>query len=623
MVLLEQNFSAWLEQLARFIFFQSEARPRAFTLGHMRCSFLVVIAALGLMACGSSDGDPDGHSGGVGGKGGGGAGASAGAGGRATGGSGGTGGSVPPVYEDVDELVTDASLAMPEPGTYELHVISPSVLEVRAITTKDPDPAQSKEWNVIQGGTLSLPPVESFAVTADGAPVTVTKVGFRRRVLYAPLAPRDLRIDNRLFLELSSPLGSGAKVAVVDGSHALWPASVSLSASVEPLRTSPAIHVNQVGYLESQPKKARVGYWLGSLGELPAPSELGFELVRTKDSQVVFEGKLGGSAEAQDGFIGHPYQAVMEADFTSFDQPGNYRLRVAGLGASYPFWIGNGAAAAFARTYALGLYHQRCGQESALPYTRFERGACHSQAAQIPTMAPEFEKTNALIANTTKDFPKQSAPIVTNVDASLYPIQKTGSIDVSGGHHDAGDYSKYIINSAFLIHHLVFAVDAFPGVAELDNLGIPESGDGKSDLLYEAKWEADFLAKMQDSDGGFFTSSIRRIAPTRTTSRPTTATRRWSCPSRPRSRRRRWLRSPRSAPRPGSAPSTRPKRATRCSRKPSSAGSFSSRRSPSTARTGPSRSSTTTASSSITTTSSRGLPPRSTPRPVRASTSMR
>src|SRR5437763_6643480 len=51
---------------------------------------------------------------------------------------------------------------------------------------------------------------------------------------------------------------------------------------------------------------------------------------------------------------------------------------------------------------------------------------------------------------------------------------------------------------------LVFAVDAFPGVGELDNLGLPESGDGKSDLLQEAKWEADFLAKMQDDDGGFF-----------------------------------------------------------------------------------------------------------------------
>src|SRR5207247_4226478 len=85
-----------------------------------------------------------------------------------------------------------------------------------------------------------------------------------------------------------------------------------------------------------------------------------------------------------------------------------------------------------------------------------------------------------------------------------YPFVRQGKIDVSGGHHDAGDYSKYAINSAALIHYLVFAADAFPGAGGLDNLGIPESGDGKSDLLQEAKWEADFLAKMQDSDGGFY-----------------------------------------------------------------------------------------------------------------------
>ena len=42
------------------------------------------------------------------------------------------------------------------------------------------------------------------------------------------------------------------------------------------------------------------------------------------------------------------------------------------------------------------------------------------------------------------------------------------------------------------------------GVAALDNLGLPESGDGKGDILQEVKYEADFLAKMQDKDGGFY-----------------------------------------------------------------------------------------------------------------------
>src|SRR5690606_10017663 len=87
--------------------------------------------------------------------------------------------------------------------------------------------------------------------------------------------------------------------------------------------------------------------------------------------------------------------------------------------------------------------------------------------------------------------------------AQLFPIVRRGAVDVSGGHHDAGDYSKYTTNSAALIHVLVFAVDALPGAAERDDLGWPESGDGVPDLLQAAKHEADFLAKMQDDDGGF------------------------------------------------------------------------------------------------------------------------
>jgi hypothetical protein len=91
-----------------------------------------------------------------------------------------------------------------------------------------------------------------------------------------------------------------------------------------------------------------------------------------------------------------------------------------------------------------------------------------------------------------------------DVNASLYPFVNSGLIDARGGHHDAGDYSKYTTSVAAFVHYLTFAVDALPGVKDLDNLGLPESGDGISDILQEAKWEADYLAKLQDADGGFY-----------------------------------------------------------------------------------------------------------------------
>ena len=176
-----------------------------------------------------------------------------------------------------------------------------------------------------------------------------------------------------------------------------------------------------------------------------------------------------------------------------------------GMGVSFPFLINEGTAATFARALALGLYHQRCGSNNSLPTTRFEHGVCHVADAQVPTM--EFASVNRELAAMSSDYsnnPLHTAAQLKDVNSSLYPFINQGLINVSGGHHDAGDYSKYTINSAALIHHLVFAADSLSGAGLLDNLGIPESGDGRSDLLQEAKWEADFLSKMQDADGGFY-----------------------------------------------------------------------------------------------------------------------
>src|SRR5579885_2821434 len=142
-----------------------------------------------------------------------------------------------------------------------------------------------------------------------------------------------------------------------------------------------------------------------------------------------------------------------------------------------------------------------------MPFTRFEHDACHLAPAEVPTSAADYAFTWTTIAAKNSDYatnPRHTAPQLQDEASQLYPFVRHGPVDVSGGHHDAGDYSKYTINSAALIHRLMFIVDNEPGVAALDNIGLPESGDGVGDLLEEAKREADFLLKMQDSDGGFY-----------------------------------------------------------------------------------------------------------------------
>jgi hypothetical protein len=405
-----------------------------------------------------------------------------------------------------EQIISDTNpLAMPPVGGHQLRILSPTLLELTLITTKKPDPATVSEWSFVgPNGKAHLPSAKEFSVIAGGKSDAVQTVGFKRRVLYAPLKQRDLRIGNYLYLKLATSIGENQSVSVVNPDNRLWPASTHFSAKADPLRWSPAIHVNQVGYIPALPKKAMVGFYLGSFGEMNI-DESDFTIIDATSGKAVFAGKLVPRRDVGFPFI--CYQYVFEADFSNFKTPGEYRLQVPGLGTSFPFFIEDGIAAAFARTYALGIYHQRCGMANELPFTRFTHAACHTAPAEVPTMAGKFDFVNQTLAGYASDDnknPDQTAPPLKNVAASLYPFVNKGPVDVRGGHHDAGDYSKYTANSAWFIHYLVFAADNFPGAGELDNLGLPESGDGKSDLLQEAKWEADFLAKMQDADGGFY-----------------------------------------------------------------------------------------------------------------------
>src|SRR5437588_657701 len=91
----------------------------------------------------------------------------------------------------------DLTLNLPPVGAYQLRVITPTVLELVLITTKGPDPAVPQQWNFVdRSGKPNLPRPRQFLVSAGTEKIEVKSVGFKRRVLYAPLKQRDLRIAN-------------------------------------------------------------------------------------------------------------------------------------------------------------------------------------------------------------------------------------------------------------------------------------------------------------------------------------------------------------------------------------------------------------------------------------------
>lgn len=113
-----------------------------------------------------------------------------------------------------------------------------------------------------------------------------------------------------------------------------------------------------------------------------------------------------------------------------------------------------------------GLYYQRCGCALEERHAgRWTHGPCHT------AMAVDWE------------------------DRSV-------KRHVTGGWHDAGDYGKYTAPGAVAAAHLIYAWLLFPQGCSGD-LNIPETGSGVPDILSEARWELEWLLKMQRDDGAF------------------------------------------------------------------------------------------------------------------------
>src|SRR5579863_9253186 len=82
----------------------------------------------------------------------------------------------------------DQPLQMPAVGACGLRIITSTLLELTLVTTKPPDPAPVREWDFVsQQGAAHLPGPQEFSVLAGTTVLPVTQVGFKRRVLYAPL----------------------------------------------------------------------------------------------------------------------------------------------------------------------------------------------------------------------------------------------------------------------------------------------------------------------------------------------------------------------------------------------------------------------------------------------------
>ena len=119
------------------------------------------------------------------------------------------------------------SLQVPQPGDHTLNILTPTLLELVLVNTKQPSPARVDTWDWVDDNEVfSAPDLSKIIVRVNGQARGIASVGFKRRPLYAPLLNWDLHIGNYLYLRLTERDRDGQSVTVTnDGT--VWPVESS------------------------------------------------------------------------------------------------------------------------------------------------------------------------------------------------------------------------------------------------------------------------------------------------------------------------------------------------------------------------------------------------------------
>ncbi len=220
----------------------------------------------------------------------------------------------------------------------------------------------------------------------------------------------------------------------------------------------PGILVDQVGYNTGSDKTI-----VFSAKELPKE----FCIIDSDTEAVVYRGEV--IKETVDESTGRHYGI---GRFNDLEEDGTYYAYTDSLGDSFSFEIKEDVYKDVFRRAIQKFYINRCGIAISQSIAgENEHSACHTVEAHL------------------QDNP-------------------SASIDVTGGWHmdEQADRDAYL--GGKIVDDLLLAYEMNSG-AFSDDSNIPESGNGIPDILDEAKYEVDWLLKMQDSKtGGVYSTAL-------------------------------------------------------------------------------------------------------------------
>uniref|UniRef100_A0AAU2VF47 Endoglucanase n=1 Tax=Streptomyces sp. NBC_00003 TaxID=2903608 RepID=A0AAU2VF47_9ACTN len=253
-----------------------------------------------------------------------------------------------------------------------------------------------------------------------------------------------------------------AVVGLVLATGGLTAATLPAQSAATATDAATDVRVNQLGYLPDGPKRATVV----SSATGPLPWQL-----RDSSGSVVASGNT--TVHGADQASG---QSTHLVDFGAYTAAGTGFTLAVGGQASHPFDISASLYDGLRADSMSFFYQQRSGIaiDAALAGDAYARPAGHLG------VAPNKGDTSVPCQTGVCDY----------------------RLDVRGGWYDAGDQGKYVVNGGISVWELVNSFERARrsgGNAALGDstLRVPERGNGIPDVLDEARWELEFLLRMQ------------------------------------------------------------------------------------------------------------------------------
>ncbi|WP_081736433.1 glycoside hydrolase family 9 protein [Amycolatopsis orientalis] len=179
-----------------------------------------------------------------------------------------------------------------------------------------------------------------------------------------------------------------------------------------------------------------------------------------------------------DALSGDPVHLI---DFSAYDTAGTGYTLTVGSDSSFPFAISADPLKKLRYDSLAFFHHQRSGIEIGAP----DVGAAYARPAGHLNVAPNQGDANV--------------PCRSDLNCGY-------TLDVRGGWYDAGDHGKYVVNGGISAWQVLNTYERAKLIGDAAALGdgklaIPEKANGVPDVLDEARWEVEFLLKMQAPDG--------------------------------------------------------------------------------------------------------------------------